>query len=46
MTTMMGWPVIYSIGPDGKDDRASPAQFDQKSGIFRGDFVFRLPPPQ
>ena len=46
MSTMMGWPVIYSIGPDGKDDRGSAAQLDQKSGSWQGDFAFRLPPPQ
>jgi hypothetical protein len=46
MTTIQGQPVIYSIGPDGKDDRARPAEFDQRTSICRGDFVFRLPPPQ
>jgi hypothetical protein len=46
MSTMMGWPVIYSIGPDGKDDRGSAAQLDQKSGTWQGDFAFHLPPPQ
>jgi hypothetical protein len=46
MTTIQGQPVIYSVGPDGKDDQARPAEFDQKSRIFRGDFVFRLQPPK
>ena len=46
MTTMQGQPIIYSVGPDEKDDRAQPAEFDQKSRMFRGDFVFRLQAPQ
>jgi hypothetical protein len=46
MATIQGQPVIYSVGPDEKDDQAQPAQFDQNSKMFQGDFVFPLQPPK
>ena len=45
MTTIQGRPVIYSVGPDGKDDRAQAAKWDNNRRTFRGDFVFHLQPP-
>jgi hypothetical protein len=41
-TTFMGRPVVYSIGPDGKDDRGQEAKWDSKSTNWQGDFPFRL----
>jgi hypothetical protein len=46
MTTIQGQPVIYSVGPDGKDDRGLQAKWNQKSTTWQGDFAFHLPPPQ
>ncbi|MDB5293272.1 MAG: hypothetical protein JWL69_4513 [Phycisphaerales bacterium] len=41
MSVKDGSVVIYSIGPDGKDDGGAP--FDDKK--HTGDFVFHLKPP-
>jgi hypothetical protein len=42
MTLLQGEPVIYSVGKDGKDDRALA---DWRYGQQPGDFVFRLQAP-
>jgi hypothetical protein len=42
MTLLQGEPVIYSVGKDGKDDRALA---DWRYGQQPGDFVFRLQTP-
>ena len=44
MTMLDGRTVVYSIGPDGVDDRASiDADLGRKP---KGDFLFRLPSPR
>ena len=43
MTVLQGTPVIYSVGPDGKDDKAQVI-WDLVPG-HPGDYVFRLAPP-
>ncbi len=42
MTVIDGKPVIYSVGLDGKDDKALS---DWQYGQQPGDFIFRLEPP-
>lgn len=42
MTTVNGETVIYSVGPDGKDDGAL---IDWNYGQQPGDFVFHMAPP-
>ena len=42
MTVVKGKPVVYSVGPDGKDDKAL---FEWKGGRQPGDLIFRLEPP-
>jgi hypothetical protein len=42
MTVIEGKPVIYSVGPDGKDDKALS---DWLYGQQPGDFIFRLELP-
>jgi hypothetical protein len=44
MTVLDGAPVIYSVGPDGKDDKALVV-WDLAPG-HPGDYVFRLAPPR
>ena len=44
MTALQGEPVIYSVGPDGKDDQATVV-WDMIPG-HAGDYVFRLAPPK
>jgi hypothetical protein len=39
MTLLQGEPVVYSVGKDGKDDRAMA---DWRFGSQPGDFMFRL----
>jgi hypothetical protein len=43
MTSLQGVPVIYSVGPDGKDDKAAVV-WNLNPGQ-PGDYVFRLEPP-
>jgi hypothetical protein len=43
MTAVNGETVIYSVGPDGQDDRAM-VEWDPKVDPKKGDIVFRLPP--
>ena len=45
MTTVDGRPVIYSVGPDGKDDRAL-VEWNLSTRNSTGDLLFRLPVPQ
>jgi len=44
MTLIQGTPVIYSVGPDGKDDKALKV-WNLRPGE-PGDYVFRLEPPR
>jgi len=39
MTAIQGEPVIYSVGKDGRDDKALS---DWKNGTQPGDYIFRL----
>ena len=45
MTTVDERPVIYSIGPDGKDDQAL-VEWDLNTGNPTGDLLFHGPIPQ
>ena len=42
MTVIEGKPVIYSVGPDGKDDRAL-VEWNYDTREQTGDLLFRLP---
>jgi hypothetical protein len=42
MTTIDGRPVIYSVGPDGKDDQGR-IEWDFDAENPQGDILFRLP---
>ncbi len=42
MAVIEGKPVIYCVGPDGKDDKAL---LEWEYGRQPGDFIFRLEPP-
>ncbi len=42
MAVVQGEPVVYSVGKDGRDDKALA---DWDNGQKPGDFVFRLQPP-
>jgi hypothetical protein len=42
MAVIEGKPVIYSVGPDGKDDKAL---LEWEYGRQPGDIIFRLEPP-
>ena len=44
MTVVNGETVIYSIGPDGQDDKAL-IEWDPRVDPKKGDIVFRLPSP-
>lgn len=43
MTTTRGQPVVYSVGMDGKDDRAQ-IRWNTGTQQPEGDLIFRLPP--
>jgi hypothetical protein len=45
MTTIDERPVIYSVGPDGQDDRAL-VEWNFSTRNSTGDLLFRLPVPQ
>ena len=46
LATLKGQPLIYSIGPDGKDD-AGAVEFKPQSGLKGpGDILFQLTPPK
>ena len=42
IAVIQGKPVIYSVGPDGRDDKAL---LECKGGRQPGDIIFRLKPP-
>jgi hypothetical protein len=42
MGSVEGRPVIYSVGPDGRDDKA---QFKWDYATWSGDFIFQLEKP-
>jgi len=43
MTTIGGHPIIYSVGPDGRDD-GGQVEWDEHTQSSKGDLLFRLHP--
>ena len=44
LATIQGKPVIYSVGPDGKDDNAMVEWEPFNETKTAGDFLFRFEP--